>query len=371
MKIGVVKEIKNNEYRVGLAPAGTHTLTENGHEVYIEKSAGAGSGFEDSDYTDVGGKILNTADEIYNTADIIVKVKEPMEQEYNLLKEGQTIYTFLHLAADKPLAQKLMEKKITGLAYETVTDAEGKFPLLMPMSEVSGRLSTQIGANLLLRHNGGSGVLLGGVSGVLPGEVLVIGGGVVGANAAKMAIGLGARVTIMDINVNRLRELADSFGTCIQTQAYSPLAAAELVKTCDLLISGVYVAGAKAPKVVTSDMVKGMKKGSVIIDVAIDQGGSIETANRVSSHDNPTYEEFGVIHYAVANMPGSVPFTSTKALTNTTLPLLLDIANKGVINAIKENPHLKNGINTFSGFITHKAVAESLELEFTCLDGLI
>ncbi|MCL2407000.1 MAG: alanine dehydrogenase [Defluviitaleaceae bacterium] len=371
MKISVAKEIKNNENRVGLIPGGVSALVTAGHEVYFEKGCGEGSGFSDEEYKAVGGKMVATAAEAYAAGDIVVKVKEPIEQEYPLLKEGSTLYTYLHLAADKPLTVKLMEKGVTGVAYETVRDAQGRFPLLTPMSEVAGRLATQIGANFLLKYNGGGGVMLGGIPGVLPGHVVIIGGGVVGTNAAKMALGLGARVTILDMNVARLRELDDIFGARIQTLYYNPYNIAEQVKTADLLISGVYVAGAKATKVVTTEMVKTMRKGSVIVDVAIDQGGSIETIDRITSHSNPVYEAYGVLHYSVANMPGSVPQTSTKGLTNVTLPFLLDMANKGVIAAVKSNTFLKEGVNTYKGHCVYEAVAKAHELKYTDLAELI
>lgn len=371
MRIGVVKEIKNNENRVGLIPAGVDACVRKGHEVLVEKSAGIGSGFSDDDFVAAGGKMIGSAAEVYGSSDIIVKVKEPIEPEYAIMKEGQTLYTYLHLAADKPLTLKLMEKKITGIAYETVTDRYGRLPLLTPMSEVAGRLATQIGSNCLLKYNGGGGVMLGGVPGVMPGYVIIIGGGVVGTNAAKMALGLGALVTIMDTNVGRLRELDDIFGPRIQTVFASPYNIAEHVKRCDLLISGVLVHGLAAPKVVTTEMVKTMKKGSVIVDVAIDQGGSIETIDRITTHSNPTYEAHGVIHYSVANMPGSVPQTSTRALTNVTLPYLLDMLDKGVLNAIKSDPHLKEGVNTYAGHCTYKAVSDSLDLPYKKLDDLL
>lgn len=371
MRIGVVKEIKNNENRVGLVPAGVHALVEAGHTVLVETNAGSGSGISDEDYTTAGGKIIATAAEVYDTSEIVVKVKEPIKPEYDLMKEGQALYTYLHLAADKPLTEVLMKKRIMGIAYETVTDRSGRLPLLTPMSEVAGRLAVQIGANCLLKYNGGGGVLLGGVPGVQPGSVVIIGGGVVGTNAAKMAVGLGAKVTIMDVSVARLRELDDIFGARVQTVAYSLYAAAEQVKTADLLVSGVLVAGKKAPRIVTTDMVKTMRKGSVIVDVAIDQGGSIETIDRITSHDNPTYEAHGVIHYSVANMPGSVPQTSTKALTNVTLPFLLEMAGKGVVEAVRDNPHLREGVNTYKGHVTYKAVADSLDLPYKNINELL
>lgn len=373
MRISVVKEIKNNENRVGLVPAGVYALAQKGHEVFVQKTAGVGSGFSDDDYVAAGGKMVDTAAEAYNLADIVVKVKEPIAPEYDIMKEGQTIYTYLHLAADKPLTEKMMEKKITGIAYETVTDRFGTLPLLTPMSEVAGRLATQIGSDCLLKYNGGSGVMLGGIPGVMPGQVVIIGGGVVGTNAAKMALGLGAMVTIMDINIARLRELDDIFGPRIQTVAASPYNIAEAVRTADLLISGVLIPGLAAPKIITTEMVKTMRKGSVIVDVAIDQGGSIETimGKKPTTHDNPTFEEHGVLHYSVANMPGSVPRTSTRGLTNVTLPYLLDMANQGVINAIKKNPHLKEGVNTYAGHLTYKAVADSLAIPYKNIDELL
>ena len=371
MQIGVVKEIKNNENRVGLVPAGVHSLVENGHVVHVEKGAGVGSGFSDENYKSAGAKIVSSAAKIYKTSEIIIKVKEPLDEEYEYLQEGQTLYAYLHLAASKPVTEILLKKKTTGVAYETVTDQNGKLPLLTPMSEVAGRLSIQIGANILLKHNNGSGVLLGGVPGVAPGTVLIIGGGVVGTNAAKMAVGVGARVIIMDTNVTRLRELDDIFGARVHTVAYSAYAVAELVTICDLLVSGVLIPGKKAPRVVTEEMVKTMKPGSVIVDVAIDQGGSIETIDRITSHGDPTYEKHGVIHYSVPNIPGSVPQTSTRALTNATLPFLLEMANKGVVEAFKQNPHLKEGVNTYQGHVTYKGVADSLDLAYTDLDSLI
>ncbi|KPU45572.1 alanine dehydrogenase 2 [Oxobacter pfennigii] len=371
MIIGVPKEIKNNENRVGITPGGAHALVKNGHKVLIEKSAGQGSGINDDEYASVGAKIYNSNIDIYNDSDIIVKVKEPLESEYELFKESQTLFTYLHLAPNPALTQALLKKRITGIAYETVQLSNGSLPLLAPMSEVAGRMSVQVGANLLLKYSGGLGVLLGGVPGVPQAEVVIIGGGTVGTNAAKMAVGLGARVTIMDINRNRLSYLDDMFGGRLTTLIYNEYNAAEMVKKADLLIGAVLVVGEKAPKIVSEEMVKAMKKGSVIVDVAIDQGGSIETIDRVTTHDNPSYEKYGVIHYSVANMPGAVPRTSTYALTGATLPYLLAIADKGAEGAMLSDKGIMLGLNTYKGFITNKPVADSLNLEYTAAEKLI
>lgn len=364
MIIGVPKEIKNNENRVAITPAGVHALIKAGHRVAVEKSAGLGSGIEDYEYVSAGAIIIDEAAEVFKQADMIVKVKEPLECEYDLFKESQTLFTYLHLAPNPSLTKALIEKKITGIAYETVQSANGSLPLLAPMSEVAGRMSVQVGANLLQKYNGGCGILLGGVPGVLPAEVVIVGGGVVGTNAAKMAVGLGARVTIMDINVNRLAYLDDIFSGRVSTLIYSDYTTAEMVKKADLLIGAVLVAGAKAPKIVTAEMVKTMKKGAAIVDVAIDQGGSVETIDRITTHDKPCYEKFGVIHYSVANMPGAVPRTSTYALTGATLPYLLQLANKGAERAMLEEKSLLLGLNTYKGNVTYKAVAESMNMKF-------
>lgn len=371
MIIGVPKEIKNNENRVAITPAGVYGLVKAGHKVIVEKSAGVGSGISDDEFITAGAEMLDKNTDVFQEADMILKVKEPLECEYNLFKEGQTLFTYLHLAPNPSLTKALIQKKIIGIAYETVQLSNGSLPLLAPMSEVAGRMSVQVGANLLQKYNGGSGILLGGVPGVLPSEVVIIGGGVVGTNAAKMAAGLGARVTVMDVNKSRLSYLDDIFMGRISTLIYNEYNAAEMVKKADLLIGAVLVTGARAPKTVTEEMVKTMKNGSVIVDVAIDQGGSIETIDRVTTHDNPCYEKFGVIHYSVANMPGAVPRTSTFALTGVTLPYVMEIANKGVIRAMKENCALKYGLNTFEGQITCRAVAESMSMEFMQADRLI
>lgn len=364
MIIGVPKEIKNNENRVAITPAGVHALVNAGHTVVIEKYAGVGSGIEDSDFVAAGAVILETNKDVFEKADTIVKVKEPLESEYDLFKEGQTLFTYLHLAPNPSLTNALIKKKLTAIAYETVQPKDGSLPLLTPMSEVAGRMSIQVGANLLQKYNGGAGMLLGGVTGVLPAEVVIIGGGVVGLNAAKMAVGLGARVTILDINKTRLAYIDDVFNGRVSTLVCNEYNVAEMAKKADLLVGAVLVTGAKAPKIVTAEMVKTMKKGSVIVDVAIDQGGSIETIDRVTTHDNPCFEKYGVIHYSVANMPGAVPKTSTYALTGSTLPYLLQIANKGSEKAMKDNEALLLGLNSYKGYITYKAVADSLGLEY-------
>lgn len=364
MIIGVPKEIKNNENRVAITPAGAHALVRHGHKVIVEKSAGLGSGIEDSEYTAAGAVIYDSNTQIYDDADIIVKVKEPLECEYQLYKEGQILFTYLHLAPNPSLTNALLKKKITGIAYETVQLKNGSLPLLSPMSEIAGRMSIQVGAYMLQKYNGGKGILLGGVPGVAPGEILIIGGGNVGTNAAKIAVGIGARVTVMDINKSRLSYLDDIFLGRISTVIYNEYSAAELVKNADLLVGAVLVPGARAPKTVTEAMVKTMKKGSVIVDVAVDQGGSIETIDRATTHDNPCYEKYGVIHYSVANMPGAVPRTSTFALDGATLPYLLEIADKGPVKAMLDNSALMCGLNTYNGNIAFKAVADSLNMDF-------
>lgn len=364
MIIGVVKEIKNNEFRVGLTPGGAHVLANEGHTMLVEAGAGTGSGFADEEYIQAGASISSNKKDIFDKADIIVKVKEPLESEYGLFREGQTLYTYLHLAPNPGLTNALLERKVTGIAYETVEFKNGSLPLLAPMSEVAGRMSVQVGANFLQKPNGGLGVLLGGVPGVLPAKVVIIGGGTVGTNAAKMAVGLGADVTILDISLPRLGYLDDIFGGRLKTLICNSYNVAQTVKDADLLIGAVLIPGKAAPKIVTADMVKTMKKGSVIVDVAIDQGGSIETIDHATTHDNPTYERFGVIHYSVANMPGAVPRTSTLALEAATLPYLVSLASKGVSRALIEDEALLKGLNTAKGFMTCKNAAESLGLEY-------
>jgi len=371
MIIGIPKEIKNNESRVSVTPAGVHALILAGHRVLVEAGAGIESGIEDSEYAAEGGVIYQHAKEVFQESDIIVKVKEPIESEYELMKEGQILFTYLHLAPNLPLTDILVKKKITAIAYETVQLSDGALPLLIPMSEVAGRMSAQVGATMLQRYNGGVGMLLGGVTGVLPAEVVIIGAGTVGLNAAKMAVGLGAHVTIIDISKPRLTYVDDVFNGRVSTLVSNPFNMAQLAKNADLLISGVLVAGAKAPKLVSEDMVKNMKKGSVIVDVAIDQGGSVETIDHSTTHDNPCFEKYGVIHYSVANMPGAVPKTSTYALTGSTLPYLLAIANKGAETAMQEDAALMAGLNTYQGHITYQAVAEGLNKKYVSAPYLL
>ena len=358
MIIGVPREVKNNENRVALTPAGVDALVKAGHEVLIETNAGEGSGFEDAVYVQAGAKIVNTAAEAWN-ADMVMKVKEPLSSEYGYFRKGLVLFTYLHLAAEPELAKALTESGVTAIAYETV-ELNRTLPLLTPMSEVAGRMASQIGAQFLQKTNGGKGILLAGVPGVSRGKVTIIGGGVVGINAAKMAIGLGAEVTIIDLSPERLRQLDDIFGNNIQTLMSNPFNIAESVKEADLVIGAVLIPGAKAPKLVTEDMIKTMKPGSVVIDVAVDQGGIFETVDHVTTHDFPTYEKHGVVHYAVANMPGAVPRTSTLALTNVTIPYAMQIANKGVELAVAENAALKLGVNAVNGKVTYEAVARDL-----------
>jgi len=370
MKIGLPKEIKDNEYRVGLTPAGVNALTGAGHEVFVQKTAGEGSGFSDEQYVNAGGKMLETADDVWQTGDMIVKVKEPVAPEYPRMRENQLLFTYLHLAPEFELTRQMLERKVTGVAYETITDKKGTLPLLTPMSEVAGRMSVQVGATYLEKMNGGRGILLGGVPGVSAGRVVIIGGGVVGTEAAKMAIGLGAHVTIIDRNLDRLRQLDDIFLSKVQTLASSRYAIEEAISHADLVIGAVLVVGAAAPKLVTREMLKVIPNGAVLVDVAVDQGGCFETTH-ATTHSNPTYYEEGVLHYCVANMPGAVPRTSTFALTNATLPYALDLANKGFERAIAEDEGLKEGVNTYAGKLTYEAVAASQNLEYTPLDSML
>jgi alanine dehydrogenase len=359
MLIGVPKEIKNNENRVAITPAGVVALVKAGHKIIIENNAGIGSGFTNEDFAAVGAEIMDQAAEVWAKVDMVLKVKEPLSSEYGFFREGLILFTYLHLAAEPELASALTEKGVTAIAYETV-ELNNTLPLLTPMSEVAGRMSAQIGAQFLEKQYGGKGVLLGGVPGVMRGKVTIIGGGVVGTNAAKIAVGLGAKVTIIDLSTDRLRQLDDIFGTAVNTLVSNPFNIAEAVAESDLVIGAVLIPGAKAPKLVTEEMIKAMKPGSVVIDVAIDQGGIFETVDRITTHDKPTYEKHGVLHYAVANMPGAVPRTSTIALTNVTVPYALQIANKGVKQAIVDNNALKLGVNVAGGSITYEAVARDL-----------
>jgi alanine dehydrogenase len=370
MKVGLPKEIKDNEYRVGLTPAGVQALAHAGHEVFVQKTAGEGSGFTDDQYVKAGGQLLDTADDVWKTGDMIVKVKEPIAPEYPRMRENQLLFTYLHLAPELELTKQMMDRKVTGVAYETITDRHGRLPLLTPMSEVAGRMSVQVGATYLEKMNGGRGILLGGVPGVPAANVVIIGGGIVGTEAAKMAVGLGAKVTIIDRNLDRLRQLDDIFLSKVQTLASSRYAIEEAISHADLVIGAVLVVGAAAPKLVTRDMLKLVPNGAVLVDVAVDQGGCFETTH-ATTHSNPTYYEEGVLHYCVANMPGAVPRTSTFALTNATLPYALDLANKGFEQAIKDDDGLREGVNTYAGKLTYEAVATSQNLEYTPLESLI
>jgi len=370
MKIGVPKEIKNNENRVAMTPAGVVTLVNAGHQVFIEAGAGLGSSFTDKDYINAGATIVDTAKEAWSQ-EMVMKVKEPIESEFQYFYEGLILFTYLHLAPELELTQHLLDKKVVGIAYETVQLSNRSLPLLTPMSEVAGKMSVQIGAQYLEKVNGGKGILLGGVPGVGRGKVTIVGGGVAGTNAAKVAVGMGANVTILDLNPERLRQLEDIFGHQIQTLMSNPFNIAESVKDSDLVIGSVLIPGAKAPKLVTEEMVTSMRPGSVIIDIAIDQGGIFETTDRVTTHDDPTYIKHGVVHYAVANMPGAVPRTSTIALTNNTVPYALQIANKGYKQACIENEALKKGINTLEGHVVYKAVADDQGREYVPVDTIL
>ncbi|ACJ35142.1 alanine dehydrogenase [Anoxybacillus flavithermus] len=363
MIIGVPKEIKNNENRVAITPAGVMSFVSNGHTVIIEKDAGIGSGFTNEDYVQAGAQIIERAADVWAQADMVMKVKEPLPSEYEYFRPGLVLFTYLHLAAEPELARALKEKGVIAIAYETVQVGR-TLPLLTPMSEVAGRMAAQIGAQFLEKPKGGKGILLSGVPGVSRGKVTIIGGGVVGTNAAKVAIGLGANVTIIDLSAERLRELDDIFGSQINTLMSNPMNIAQAVAESDLVIGAVLIPGAKAPKLVTEEMVKAMQPGSVIVDVAIDQGGIVETSDHVTTHDNPTYVKHGVVHYAVANMPGAVPRTSTLALTNVTMPYALQIANKGVQKAVADNPALRLGVNVANGEITYEAVARDLGYDY-------
>ena len=356
MRIGVPKEIKTHEYRVGLTPASVRELVHNGHEVVVETNAGEGIGCPDGAYRAVGATVLDNAAEVFANADLVVKVKEPQPGECALLRPGQVLFTYLHLAPDPAQTQALIDSGVTAIAYETVTDAHGRLPLLAPMSEVAGRMSIQVGAHCLEKEQGGIGVLLGGVPGVPPGNVVILGGGVVGTNAARMAVGLGARVTVLDRSLARLAQIDELFGSRVQTAVANLNALEHYVLEADLLVGAVLVPGAAAPRLVSRQLVAGMRKGSVIVDVAIDQGGCIETA-RPTTHAQPTYVDEGVVHYCVTNMPGAVARTSAFALNNATLPFVLALADKGWVRAATEDPHLRAGLNVHRGQVTHAAVA--------------
>ena len=364
MRIGVPKEIKNNENRVAITPSGVQMLEQAGHEVYIETTAGQESGFQDRDYTSVGAIILDNPAEVWAKAEMILKVKEPLPEEYKYFREGLIVFTYLHLANEGQLADAFQAAGMTAIGYETVQLENKSLPLLTPMSEVAGRMSIQIGAHFLEKQFGGKGILLGGVPGVLSSNVIIIGGGIVGTNAAKMAVGLGANVSIIDMSTERLRYLDDIFGGSINVLMSNSFNIAGAVKHADLLIGAVLIPGAKAPTLVTEEMVKSMEPGSVIVDVAIDQGGIVETMDHASTHNDPIYFKHDIIHYAVSNMPGAVSQTSTLALTNVTIPYALEIADKGLKVATQENSAIAKGINVYKGNIVHKAVAKSLNLPF-------
>lgn len=357
MRIGIPKEIKDHEYRVGVTPAGVSALKTRGHHVLVEAGAGARIGFSDALY-EAAGAMIAGRNEVYGCS-MVVKVKEPQPSEVALLHEGQILFCYLHLAPEPELTRGLLDRKIIGIAYETVTDFQGNLPLLIPMSEVAGRLSVQAGAAALQIANGGSGVLLGGVPGVAPAKVVILGGGISGINAAKMALGLGAEVTVLDINPARLRYLDDVFGMRLKTRYSEPATIAELTREADLVIGAVLIPGKRAPQLLTRDMVKAMKPGSALVDIAIDQGGCAETS-RPTTHSAPTYVEHGVVHYCVTNMPGATARTSTLALTQATLPLVLELADKGHAQALQDNPGLRDGLNVFRGQVTHPAVANDL-----------
>jgi alanine dehydrogenase len=370
MIVGVPKEVKDHESRVGITPAGVHALVNAGHTVLVQTGAGDLSAFSDDDYQNAGAEIVGSAYDTWRLADMVVKVKEPVEKEYGYFREGLLLFTYLHLAPLPGLTDVLLQKKVNAIAYETVRDRAGSLPLLTPMSEVAGRLSVQVGAQFLQKEHGGRGVLLGGVPGTMPGNVVIVGGGIVGTNAAKMALGLGAKVTIIDLSLNRLRDLDDIFNGRVYTLASNSYNLARAASEADLLIGGVLIPGAAAPKLVTAAMVSKMKRGAVIVDVAIDQGGCIETA-RPTTHTDPSYVVDGVVHYCVTNMPAAVPNTSTQALTNATFPYVLKLANGGAKAAILSDSGIAEGVNTYAGTLTYRAVAESQNRDWTPVADLL
>lgn len=370
MIVGVPKEIKNNESRVSLTPAGAHELIKNGHTVYMQTTAGEGSGFPDADYRAMGATILPTIEEVYAQAEMIVKVKEPLEEEFPFIREGQLLFTYFHFASNRTLTEAMIRSKAICLAYETVEKADKSLPLLIPMSEVAGRMAIQEGAKYLEKPSKGRGVLLGGVPGVSPGKVLILGGGVVGTQAAKMAAGLGAMVTILDINLQRLRYLSDILPANIQTLASNETNIRELIKTHDLIVGAILVPGGKTPHLITREMLKEMRPGTVVVDVAVDQGGCIETC-KPTTHENPIYIIDGIIHYCVANIPGAVPCTSTLALTNATLPYVLQLANQGWETACQANSELKLGLNIINGSVVYEKVANAFGFPFYQIDSFL
>ena len=370
MIIGVPKEIKNNENRVALTPAGAMELTKHGHTVYVQSTAGEGSGFTDKEYMNAGAKILSTIEETYSIAEMIIKVKEPIEQEYNLIKSDQLVFTYFHFASYEPLTKAMIKSNAVCLAYETVELPDRSLPLLVPMSEVAGRMAIQEGAKYLEKPVKGRGVLLGGVPGVPPGKVMILGGGIVGTQAAKMAAGLGAQVTILDINLPRLRYLADVMPANVVTMYSNEYNIRRMIQDHDLIVGAVLIPGAKAPKLITRDMLKEMRPGTVLVDVAVDQGGCIETCEP-TTHEDPTFIIDDVVHYCVANMPGAVPYTSTIALTNATLPYALQLANKGWKKACQDNQPLKLGLNVVNGKVVYKGVAEAFDLAYTDVESVL
>ncbi len=370
MIIGIPKEIKDNEYRVAQTPTNVEMLVGAGHRVLVERQAGEGSAFADDEYAAAGAELVGRPAEVFAKSEMVLKVKEPMEQEYDFLRQDLLLFTYLHLASDPTLTQVLQEKKVTGIAYETVELADGSLPLLTPMSEVAGRIAAQIGAQYLEKVHGGKGMLLGGVPGVPPCRVVVIGGGIVGTNAAQVALGMGAQVTVLDKDINRLRYLSEVLHGRLETLASTPASIAAAVKEADVVVGAVLIHGAKAPRLITREMVKSMKPKSVIVDVAIDQGGCAETS-RPTTHSKPTYLVDGVIHYCVTNVPGAVPRTSTYALTNQTFPYALKLAAMGFVEAVTTDAFLAKGVNVYKGHITHGGLAESLGLPYTPLDQLL
>lgn len=370
MIIGVPKEIKNNENRVALTPAGVAEFRKNGHTVYVQSTAGVGSGFEDAEYEKAGATILPAIEAVYAIAEMIVKVKEPIASEYALIKENQLLFTYFHFASSEPLTHAMIERNAVCLAYETVEKTDRSLPLLVPMSEVAGRMAIQEGAKYLEKPMGGRGILLGGVAGVKPANVLILGGGIVGTQAAKMATGLGANVTIVDVSLNRLRYLEDILPANADTVMSNEYNIRQLVSQSDLIVGAVLIPGAKAPHLITRDMLSLMKKGTVLVDVAVDQGGCIETC-APTTHENPTYEIEGIVHYCVANMPGAVPYTSTLALTNATLPYAIQLANRGWQIACAQSEELKKGLNVVNGKIVYKAVADAWGLQYTPLEEVL
>lgn len=370
MIIGVPKEIKNNENRVALTPAGAFEFTKRDHKVYVQSTAGIGSGFSDKEYEDAGAKILPDIKSVYDIAEMIMKVKEPIQEEYDLIKEDQLLFTYFHFASYEPLTKAMIKSKSVCLAYETVENPDGSLPLLIPMSEVAGRMSIQEGAKFLEKPEGGRGILLGGVPGVKPANVMILGGGIVGTNAAKMAAGLGANVTILDINLQRLRELDDIMEANVSTIYSNEYNIREMIKYQDLIVGAVLIPGAKAPNLITREMLKTMRPGTVLVDVAVDQGGCIETC-KPTTHEDPIYVIDDIVHYCVANMPGAVPYTSTIALTNATLPYALKLANNGWEAACKADEGLALGLNVVHGKIVYKAVADAFGMDFTSLDNVL